>query len=52
MELLLLALLIAAIVWFFPVILALAVTISAVLFCLFMAALCWIKETFTPKKPK
>jgi hypothetical protein len=34
------------------VILAFAVTVAAVLFCLLMAALCWVKETFTPKKPK
>lgn len=50
MEMLLFALLIAACVWFFPAILALFVSLVAVLFCLLMALLCWLKETFTPKK--
>jgi uncharacterized membrane protein len=51
METLLLALLIGAVVWFFPMILAFVVITGSVLFCLLMAGLCWIKETFTPKKP-
>ena len=52
MELLLTALLIAAVVWFFPAILALFLAACAVVFCLLMAGLVWLKNTFTPtKKP-
>lgn len=48
MEIILFALLVAAIVWLFPFILA----FLAILFCLLMALLVWIKEIFTPGKPK
>lgn len=46
MELLFSAIVIAIIVWFFPLILA----ACAVLLCLFMALLVWIKELFIPGK--
>lgn len=43
------ALLVGLIVWFFPVIFA----ATAVIFCLFMAGLCWIYELITsPFKKK
>ena len=40
MEILMFAFLVALIIWLFPLILALI----GIVFCLFMAALCWIFE--------
>lgn len=48
MELLFTAFVIAVVVWFFPFILA----ACAVVFCLFMALLLWLKETFFPGNSK
>ena len=51
MELLLTALVIGFVVWFFPVILTFIITLAAIIFCLIMSAVTWFKSLFTPKKP-
>lgn len=47
-----LAFLVALFLWFMPIILIAVVAIVAVLFCLLMAAYCWVRDLFTPSKKK
>jgi len=45
-----LALCVAVFLWFLPVIIAFTLTLCAVVVCLFMAAVCWVKEQLFPGK--
>ena len=52
LELLGFALLVAVCIYLLPLLITLAVAGCAVVFCLLMAAWCWVKGIFTPtKKP-